>query len=111
MTSYTTTTDKNDGKGNAMATIAFIGLGNMCGPMARNLLKAGHKVRGFDIAKANLEALTTAGGVAVSHAAEAATGAEIVVTMLPAGDHVRAVYMGEGGVIAAAPKGALLIDS
>jgi 3-hydroxyisobutyrate dehydrogenase len=94
-----------------MAAIGFIGLGNMGGPMARNLIKAGHKVRGFDIVKANLEPVAAAGGVVVSSAAEAATGAEIVITMLPAGEHVRAVYIGEGGVIAAASKGALLIDS
>jgi 3-hydroxyisobutyrate dehydrogenase len=94
-----------------MATIGFIGLGNMGGPMARNLIKAGHKVRGFDVVKANLSPVVAAGGAAAASAADAATGAEIVVTMLPAGDHVRAVYMGEGGVIAAAPKGALLIDS
>jgi 3-hydroxyisobutyrate dehydrogenase len=94
-----------------MATIGFIGLGNMGGPMARNLIKAGHKVRGFDIVKANLDPLVAAGGIVMSSAADAATGAEIVVTMLPAGEHVRAVYMGEGGVIAAASKGALLIDS
>jgi 3-hydroxyisobutyrate dehydrogenase len=94
-----------------MATIGFIGLGNMGGPMARNLIKAGHKVRGWDVVKANLDAVIAAGGVAVSCTADAATGAEIVITMLPAGEHVRAVYTGEGGVIAAAPKGALLIDS
>jgi 3-hydroxyisobutyrate dehydrogenase len=94
-----------------MATIGFIGLGNMGGPMARNLIKAGHKVRGWDVVKANLDAVIAAGGVAVSCTADAATGAEIVLTMLPAGEHVRAVYTGEGGVIAAAPKGALLIDS
>ncbi len=93
-----------------MATIGFIGLGNMGGPMARNLIKAGHKVRGFDVVKANLDGLVGAGGTGAKSAAEAAAGAEFVVTMLPAGEHVRSVYMGEGGVIAAA-KGALLIDS
>jgi 3-hydroxyisobutyrate dehydrogenase len=94
-----------------MATIGFIGLGNMGGPMARNLLKAGHKLRAYDIVKSNLDAAAAAGAVAAKTAAEAASGAEIVLTMLPAGEHVRAVYTGEGGVIAAAAKGALLIDS
>jgi 3-hydroxyisobutyrate dehydrogenase len=94
-----------------MATIGFIGLGNMGGPMARNLLKAGHTVRAFDIVRANLDAVTAAGAGAAASAADAAKGSEIVITMLPAGEHVRAVYTGEGGVIAAAAKGALLIDS
>ena len=94
-----------------MATIGFIGLGNMGGPMARNLIKAGHSVRGFDLVTANLDAAVAAGVVAANSAAEAVKGAEIVVTMLPAGEHVRAVYTGEGGVITAAGKGALLIDS
>jgi 3-hydroxyisobutyrate dehydrogenase len=94
-----------------MATIGFIGLGNMGGPMARNLLKAGHKVQAFDLARANLDAVVAAGARASKSAADAARGAEIVVTMLPAGEHVRAVYTGDGGVIAAADKGALFIDS
>jgi 3-hydroxyisobutyrate dehydrogenase len=94
-----------------MATIGFIGLGNMGGPMARNLLKAGHKLRAFDIVEANLEPVLAAGASAAASAADAAKGAEIVVTMLPAGEHVRAVYLGDGGVIAAAGKGTLLIDS
>ena len=94
-----------------MATIGFIGLGNMGGPMARNLLKAGHKLRAFDIVKANLDPVVAAGAAAAKSAAEAATAAEFVITMLPAGEHVRSVYTGEGGVIAAAAKTALLIDS
>lgn len=87
-----------------MATIAFVGLGNMGGPMARNLVKAGHTVRGFDMVAKNVAA---AGAVACKSAAEAAKGAEIVVTMLPAGPHVRAVY---DEVLPAAAKGTLLID-
>ncbi len=94
-----------------MATIGFIGLGNMGGPMARNLLKAGHKLRAFDIVKANLDPVVAAGAVAAKSAAEAATAAEFVITMLPAGEHVRSVYLGAGGVIAAAAKTGLLIDS
>jgi 3-hydroxyisobutyrate dehydrogenase len=94
-----------------MAQIGFIGLGNMGLPMAQNLLKAGHAVRGFDISKVALDALTAAGGQVAASAPAAATGAEVVITMLPAGQHVREVYLGNDGVLAAAGSGALLIDS
>lgn len=94
-----------------MGTIAFIGLGNMGLPMAANLVKAGHNVIGFDMAEANMAALEQAGGNRAASAGEAATNADAVVTMLPAGPHVREVYMGEGGVIARAKAGALFIDS
>ena len=94
-----------------MAEIGFIGLGNMGGPMASNLVKAGHKVRGFDVVQASVEAAVEAGIQAVDSAAEAAEGAEAVVTMLPAGQHVREVYSGSGRVIDAAEPGSLLIDS
>ncbi len=93
-----------------MAAIGFIGLGNMGGPMARNLLKAGHKVRAFDIVRANLDAVVSAGAEAAASAADAAKGAEVVITMLPAGEHVRDVYVETGKVIATAARGALLID-
>ncbi|MFN4008527.1 MAG: 3-hydroxyisobutyrate dehydrogenase [Pannonibacter sp.] len=94
-----------------MTTIAFIGLGNMGGPMAANLAKAGHQVTGFDLSEDAKARLVAAGGKAVATVAEAVTGAEVVVSMLPAGKHVRSVYTGPDGVIANAPKGALLIDS
>ena len=93
-----------------MATIAFIGLGNMGAPMACNLLKAGHVVRGHDVVPANLERFAAAGGVASGSVAEAASGAEAVVTMLPAGRHVRDVYLGAGGLVAACCHGTLLVD-
>ncbi|HEX6980022.1 MAG TPA: 3-hydroxyisobutyrate dehydrogenase [Alphaproteobacteria bacterium] len=93
-----------------MATIGFIGLGNMGGPMARNLLKAGHRVRAFDIVRANLDAAVNAGAEAVASAADAAKGVEVVVTMLPAGEHVRDVYVETGKIIATASRGTLLID-
>ena len=90
-----------------MANIAFIGLGNMGGPMAANLVKAGHKVIGFDLVLASLEAAKAA-GVSVSGAAtEAVKGAEVVVTMLPAGKHVLAVW---GDILPAVAKGALVVD-
>ncbi len=94
-----------------MARIGFIGLGNMGLPMARNLIKAGHGVSGFDVAKSAVNALAAAGGAAASSAAAACKGAEILITMLPAGTHVRAVYGGDGGIVANAAAGALLIDS
>ncbi|PWC52824.1 3-hydroxyisobutyrate dehydrogenase [Azospirillum sp. TSO22-1] len=93
-----------------MANVAFIGLGNMGGPMAANLVKAGHRVAGFDMMAENLDKAKAAGVTVAVSAAEAARDAEVVVTMLPAGQHVRDVYTGSGGVMAAVGKGALLID-
>jgi 3-hydroxyisobutyrate dehydrogenase len=90
--------------------IGFIGLGNMGGPMAANLLKAGHPVAGFDLAPPAMAALAKAGGKPASGIAAAAAEAEIVITMLPAGPQVRAVYGGTEGVLAAAKPGALLVD-
>ena len=94
-----------------MAKIGFIGLGNMGLPMAQNLLKAGHAVTGFDVAKPALQTLAAANGVPADSVRAACRGAEVVITMLPAGAHVRAVYGGDDGVIASAGQGALLIDS
>ena len=93
-----------------MARIGFVGLGNMGGPMARNLLKAGHQVVGYDLVPAALAALAAAGGTPAGSAAEAATGAEFVITMLPAGRHVRDAFLGAGGMAAASDAGAILID-
>ena len=91
-----------------MTTIAVIGLGNMGGPMAQNLVKAGHAVTGFDLSPAAIEE-ARAGGVAIARSvAEAAKGAEAIVTMLPAGKHVRAVW---AEIVGIAGKGTLLIDS
>lgn len=94
-----------------MAHIGFIGLGNMGGPMMRNLLKAGHTVKAFDLSANAVAAAKAAGATTVGSPAEAAQGVEVVVTMLPAGEHVRGVYLGDGGVIAAAAAGTLFIDS
>jgi 3-hydroxyisobutyrate dehydrogenase len=93
-----------------MANIAFIGLGNMGLPMARNLLKVGHSVTGFDISEANTAKLIEAGGKKAESAAGAVSGAEIIITMLPAGDHVTDVYLGDGKVMKMAQAGTLLID-
>ncbi len=73
-------------------TIGFIGLGNMGGPMAANLVKAGHAVRGFDLVPASLEAARAEGIAVAGSALEAAEGADVVVTMLPAGRHVVEVW-------------------
>jgi 3-hydroxyisobutyrate dehydrogenase len=93
-----------------MSTIAFIGVGNMGGPMARNLLKAAHAVAAFDLSDAVLEPVLKAGAKKAATANDAVKDADIVVTMLPAGQHVRSVYL-DNGILAAAKKGALLIDS
>ncbi len=92
-----------------MTNIAFIGVGNMGGPMARNLLQAGHKLEVFDLSAAVLEPVLKAGGKKAISANEAAKNADVVITMLPAGQHVRDVYL-ENGILSAAKKDALLID-
>ncbi|HMM13905.1 MAG TPA: 3-hydroxyisobutyrate dehydrogenase [Parvibaculum sp.] len=94
-----------------MAAIGFIGLGNMGGPMARNLVKAGHRLKVFDLSEKAVAGLVDAGAEKAATAADAARDVEIVVTMLPAGEHVRAVYLGTDGLLAAARKGTLFIDS
>jgi 3-hydroxyisobutyrate dehydrogenase len=93
-----------------MATIAFIGLGNMGAPMAGNLAKKGHAVRGFDVVAANLDAAAKRGVAKAKTAAEAVAGADAVVTMLPAGKHVLSVYE-DASVFKAAKPGTLFIDS
>jgi 3-hydroxyisobutyrate dehydrogenase len=90
--------------------IAFIGVGNMGGPMARNLLKAGHKVTAFDLSAAVLAPVIAAGAGKASSANDAVQGADAVVTMLPAGEHIREVYLGNG-ILGVAKRGTLLIDS
>ena len=94
-----------------MATIGFIGLGNMGAPMAANLIKAGHSVTGYDLNPAALQALTNAGGKTAASAAEAVKGAGIVISMLPEGRHVREVWLHQGGLIEAVRDAKpLLID-
>jgi 3-hydroxyisobutyrate dehydrogenase len=91
--------------------IAFIGLGNMGGPMARNLLKAGHSLVVFDVVQRNVEALTSLGAAAATSARQAASEGELVITMLPSSPHVRSVYLGEDGVLAGVADRVPLIDS
>jgi 3-hydroxyisobutyrate dehydrogenase len=94
-----------------MAVIGFIGLGNMGAPMAANLVKAGHRVTGYDVSAGALQALASAGLLPAGSAAEAARGADVVITMLPAGEHVREVWLHQGGLIDVVKgTGPLLID-
>jgi len=94
-----------------MTKIGFIGVGNMGGPMARNLVQAGHELAAFDLDEEKLNLVVQAGARRAASVADAVADVEMVVTMLPAGEHVRAVYTGEDGVIAASAAGMLLIDS
>ncbi|AKU49155.1 3-hydroxyisobutyrate dehydrogenase [Xanthomonas arboricola] len=93
-----------------MSKIAFIGLGNMGGPMAANLIKAGHQLRVFDLVPAALDAAAAAGAHAASSAHDTLADAEIVISMLPASRHVEALYLGEAGILAQIPAAALVID-
>ena len=93
-----------------MTKIAFIGLGNMGLGMAANLAKAGHEVKALDISKEALAKAVEAGCHAAKNAKDAVNAADVVVTMLPAGRHVRLVYAGDDGVFSYAKKGALFID-
>ncbi len=93
-----------------MTTIAFIGLGNMGGPMAQNLLKAGHSVRAFDLVPAALEAVKAKGGIVAASPADAVNGVDVVVTMLPASKHVESLYLGNDGLVGKIKAGTLVID-
>ena len=90
-----------------MADIAFIGLGNMGGPMAANLVKAGHKVTAFDLVAASRDQAKADGAAIGESAAATVKGADTVITMLPAGKHVIGVW---NEVVPAMKKGALIID-
>ena len=92
-----------------MAVIGFIGLGHMGGPMAANLVKAGHEVRGFDVVPAAIDAAERAGVIASHSVRDTVRGAVVVVTMLPAGRHVIDLY--QDHLLDAAEPGTLLIDS
>jgi 3-hydroxyisobutyrate dehydrogenase len=91
-----------------MTRIAFIGLGNMGGGMAANQAKAGHDIQAFDLSKAAVDKAAAAGCAVAGSTAEAVKSADVVITMLPAGQHVRAVYAAD--VLPNAKAGALLID-
>jgi 3-hydroxyisobutyrate dehydrogenase len=91
--------------------IAFIGLGNMGNPMARNLIKAGHTLKVFDVVPALSQKLVDLGCEAASSAGECAADVDAVITMLPSSPHVRTVYTGDDSILAFAAAGTLLIDS
>ncbi len=93
-----------------MTQIGFVGLGTMGGPMARNILRGGHAVRGFDTNPAAMAAHVEAGGTAATSPRHAAEGADVVVTMLPDGPDVERAVLGEGGVLAGLVRGAIYID-
>jgi 3-hydroxyisobutyrate dehydrogenase len=97
-----------------MSNIAFIGLGNMGGPMAANLVKAGHQVIVFDLSEAALTHAVENGATRANSAIESVKDAEIVISMLPAGKHVAGLYLGSAdnaGLIEYIKPGALVIDS
>ncbi|MCL1042378.1 MULTISPECIES: 3-hydroxyisobutyrate dehydrogenase [Shewanella] len=96
-----------------MNTVAFIGLGNMGGPMAVNLVKAGYTVKAFDLSQAALSHVVEQGAMSAPSACAAAAAADVVITMLPAGKHVRSLYLGDEqnkGIIDVVAQGTLLID-
>ena len=93
-----------------MAKIGFIGLGNMGGPMAANLIKAGHEVTVFDLNPNAVAELTSKGASEASTALQCATDKQYVITMLPAGKHVKSIYLGEQGIAAVLSKETQVID-
>ena len=93
-----------------MAKIAFVGLGIMGKPMSKNLLKAGHSVVVFDVAPAPVADVVSAGATAAKSAKEAASQADVIITMLPDGPEVEAAVLGPGGILEGAAKGATVVD-
>jgi len=94
-----------------MKNVGFIGLGNMGGPMAINLIKAGFSVSVFDLVPTSVERLTAAGAQAAATAADAVQNVDVVVSMLPASKHVESLYLGEAGLLSKIAPGTLIIDS
>ena len=93
-----------------MANVAFIGLGNMGGPMATNLVAAGHSVTVFDLSAEACAQLQAAGAAVAGSAADAASGVDYVISMLPAGKHVAATYMGDGGLLSLLDEATTVLD-
>ena len=95
-----------DGKG----SVGFIGIGTMGREMVRNLLKAGHAVRAFDLTEAAVADVVTDGAVRAKNPMDAARDSDIVITMLPDTPHVEAVIYGEHGLLKSPPPGKLIVD-
>ncbi len=93
-----------------MAQVAFIGLGNMGGPMATNLVKAGHAVTVFDLSQAACDHMRDAGAAVAETAATAVQGKDYVISMLPAGKHVAATYLGDSGLLAILDTSTTVLD-
>jgi 3-hydroxyisobutyrate dehydrogenase len=93
-----------------MANVAFIGLGNMGGPMATNLVKAGHAVVVFDLSQTACNQMQAAGASVAGTAAEAAAGRDYVISMLPAGKHVATTYLGDSGLLGKLDKSTIVLD-
>lgn len=93
-----------------MAKVAFIGLGNMGGPMAENLLRAKHQVTVFDLSEAACAAIADKGATVADSARAAANGADYVISMLPAGKHVAATYLGDDGLLAVLDAQTTVLD-
>jgi 2-hydroxy-3-oxopropionate reductase len=93
-----------------MAKIAFVGLGIMGKPMSKNLLKAGHSVVVFDVAPAPVADVVAAGGTAAKSSKDAASQADVIITMLPDGPEVEAAVLGPGGILEGAAKGSTVVD-
>ncbi|MBU02599.1 MAG: 3-hydroxyisobutyrate dehydrogenase [Halieaceae bacterium] len=94
-----------------MAAIAFLGLGNMGGPMAKNLLAAGHDLTVFDLVEAACGALAAEGASVAASAAEAAEDADVIISMLPAGEHVASTFLGDDGLLAKVSNETLILDA
>jgi 3-hydroxyisobutyrate dehydrogenase len=93
-----------------MANVAFIGLGNMGGPMATNLIKAGHAVVVFDLSQAACDQMQEAGASVAGSAVEAAVGMDYVISMLPAGKHVAGIYLGDEGLLSKLDDSTTILD-
>lgn len=93
-----------------MAKIGFIGLGNMGSGMCANLVKAGHEVHAFDLSTDAVAKAVAKGAIAAATLQDAASGADVIVSMLPAGTHVHAVYFGEDGIASYAAPGTTFLD-
>ena len=93
-----------------MTTIAFIGLGHMGLPMARNLLNAGHSLSVFDLVASAVDELAAQGARAAGSAADAVNAAEVVISMLPASRHVEGLYLGDAGLLSVIAPGSLVLE-